>query len=154
MDDAAAARIASRNALESFAYNLRYTLSKLEGAVNDTIKWLDASQEGSKEEYEVKQKELEAIAEYVSPFLRVWTCYLRSCLAVSCKDSMALQVVHLVVLVVPKASLMAPVVPDFFPGGNKFGFSEEEGRPTKFSLFGSSHGKFCPTYSHLTSVQM
>jgi heat shock protein 1/8 len=73
---AAAARITSKNALESYAYNLRNSLtdekladkfdaadkSKLEGAVNDTIKWLDASQEGSKEEYEEKQKELEAIA--------------------------------------------------------------------------------------------
>ena len=38
--------------------------TELEGAVNDTIKWLDASQEGSKEEYEEKQKELEAIAMY------------------------------------------------------------------------------------------
>jgi len=28
----------------------------------DSIKWLDASQEGSKEEYEENQKELEAIA--------------------------------------------------------------------------------------------
>jgi heat shock 70kDa protein 1/2/6/8 len=42
--------------------------SKLEGAVNDAIKWLDASQEGSKEEYEEKQKELEAIAKYASYF--------------------------------------------------------------------------------------
>ena len=39
--------------------------AKLESAVNDTIHWLDASQEGSKEEYEEKQKELEAIAKYV-----------------------------------------------------------------------------------------
>ena len=37
---------------------------KLEDAVAETIKWLDASQEGSKEEYEEKQKELEAIAKY------------------------------------------------------------------------------------------
>ncbi|KAJ7940709.1 heat shock cognate 70 [Mycena leptocephala] len=75
-DEAAAARITSKNGLESYAYNLRNSLndekladkfeaadkSKLETAVNDTIKWLDASQEGSKEEYEEKQKELEAIA--------------------------------------------------------------------------------------------
>ncbi|KAJ7774750.1 heat shock protein 70 family [Mycena metata] len=75
-DEAAAARITSKNALESYAYNLRNSLNdekladkfeaadktKLEGAVNETIKWLDASQEGSKEEYEEKQKELEAIA--------------------------------------------------------------------------------------------
>ena len=32
--------------------------SKLETAVNEAISWLDASQEGSKEEYEEKQKEL------------------------------------------------------------------------------------------------
>jgi heat shock 70kDa protein 1/2/6/8 len=36
--------------------------SKLESAVNDAISWLDASQEGSIEEYNEKQKELEAIA--------------------------------------------------------------------------------------------
>ena len=36
--------------------------SKLETAVNETIQWLDASQEASKEEYEEKQKELEAIS--------------------------------------------------------------------------------------------
>ena len=36
--------------------------TKLETAVNETISWLDASQEASKEEYEEKQKELEAIA--------------------------------------------------------------------------------------------
>ena len=35
--------------------------SKLETAVNDAIKWLDTSQEVSKEEYEEKQKELEAV---------------------------------------------------------------------------------------------
>jgi heat shock 70kDa protein 1/2/6/8 len=34
----------------------------LEGAVNETIQWLDNSQEASKEEYEEKQKELEGIA--------------------------------------------------------------------------------------------
>ena len=36
--------------------------SKLESAVNEATSWLDASQEASKEEYEEKQKELEAIA--------------------------------------------------------------------------------------------
>jgi L1 cell adhesion molecule like protein len=75
-DEAAAARIAAKNGLESYAYNLRNSLtddklsskfdqadkSKLETAVNEAIAWLDASQEGSKEEYEEKQKELEAIA--------------------------------------------------------------------------------------------
>jgi L1 cell adhesion molecule like protein len=75
-DEAAASRISSKNALESYSYNLRNTLtdeklaskfeaadkSKLESAVNETISWLDGSQEASKEEYEFKQKELEAIA--------------------------------------------------------------------------------------------
>ena len=75
-DEAAASRITAKNGLESYAYNLRNSLndeqlagkfdpadkSKLESAVNDTISWLDASQEGSKEEYEEKQKELESIA--------------------------------------------------------------------------------------------
>ena len=75
-DEAAAARIAAKNGLESYAYNLRNSLSdekladkfdpadksKLENAVNEAIKWLDASQEGSKEEYEEKQKELEGVA--------------------------------------------------------------------------------------------
>jgi len=75
-DEAAAARITSKNALESYAYNLRNSMNdekladkfepadktKLETSVNETIAWLDASQEASKEEYEGKQKELEAIA--------------------------------------------------------------------------------------------
>lgn len=75
-DEAAAARITAKNGLESYAYNLRNSMNdekladkfeaadktKLETAVNETIQWLDASQEGSKEEYEEKQKELESIA--------------------------------------------------------------------------------------------
>lgn len=78
-DEAAAARVSAKNSLESYTYNLRNSFNdeklagkfeaadktKLEGAVNETIKWLDASQEGSKEEYEEKQKELESIAKYV-----------------------------------------------------------------------------------------
>ncbi|KAJ7460056.1 heat shock protein 70 kDa, partial [Mycena galericulata] len=75
-DEAATARIRSKDAFESYAYNLRNSINddeladkfepadkrKLERAVNDAIIWLDASQEGSKEEYEEKQKELEAVA--------------------------------------------------------------------------------------------
>jgi len=75
-DEAAAARIQAKNGLESYAYNLRNSItdekladkfdpadkSKLESSVNETISWLDASQEASKEEYEGKQKELESIA--------------------------------------------------------------------------------------------
>ena len=36
--------------------------TKLETAVNETISWLDGAQEASKEEYEDRQKELEAVA--------------------------------------------------------------------------------------------
>ncbi|KAF8921370.1 heat shock protein 70 family [Mucidula mucida] len=75
-DEAAAARITAKNGLESYAYNLRNSMtdekladkfdaadkSKLETSVNETISWLDSSQEASKEEYEEKQKELEAVA--------------------------------------------------------------------------------------------
>jgi len=78
-DEAATARITAKNGLESYAYNLRNSLSdeklaskfepadksKLESAVNEAITWLDDSQEASKDEYESKQKELEGIAKYV-----------------------------------------------------------------------------------------
>ncbi|PIA15561.1 70 kDa heat shock protein 3 [Coemansia reversa NRRL 1564] len=75
-DEAVAARIAARNGLEGYAYNLKSTVSdpkvagqieeedktKLLSAVEDTIKWLDESAEASKEEYESRQKELEEVA--------------------------------------------------------------------------------------------
>ncbi|KAI8845879.1 hsp71-like protein [Chytriomyces cf. hyalinus JEL632] len=75
-DEAAAERIQAKNGLESYAYNLRNTLTddkvggklnkadkkKLEEAVDEAIKWLDANQEGAKDEYEHKQKELEGVA--------------------------------------------------------------------------------------------
>ena len=75
-DEAAAARIAAKNGLESYAYNLRNTLQdenvggkleasdkeSLQKAVDEAIKWLDESQEASKEEYEEQQKQLEGVA--------------------------------------------------------------------------------------------
>ncbi|TFK81853.1 heat shock protein 70 [Polyporus arcularius HHB13444] len=75
-DEQATARITAKNVVESYAYNLRNSLTdekladkfdaadkqKLESAVNDAISWLDSSQEASKEEYEEHQKELETIA--------------------------------------------------------------------------------------------
>jgi heat shock protein 1/8 len=74
-DEAAAARITAKNGLETYAYNLRNSVegdlkdkldaadkAALDKAITETISWLDASAEGSKEEYEEKQKELEAIA--------------------------------------------------------------------------------------------
>ena len=53
-----AARMSAKIHLESYAYHLRNSLSKLESAVNETISWLDASQEASLEEYSEKQQEL------------------------------------------------------------------------------------------------
>ena len=75
-DEAATARIAAKNGLESYAYNLRNSINdeklagkfepadkkKLEDSVNEAISWLDNSHEASKEEYEERQKELEAVA--------------------------------------------------------------------------------------------
>jgi len=75
-DEEAASRISAKNGLESYTYNLRNSIqdeklasklegedkTKLESAIADTIKWLDASHEASKEEYEEKQKELEHVA--------------------------------------------------------------------------------------------
>ena len=40
----------------------------METAVNEAITWLNTSQEGSKEEYEEKQKELEGNAKYALPY--------------------------------------------------------------------------------------
>ncbi|PLW22604.1 hypothetical protein PCASD_04031 [Puccinia coronata f. sp. avenae] len=74
-DEAVAARVASKNGLESYSYNLRNSIegdlkdkleaddkAKLEKEINETISWLDASQEASKEEYDERQKALEAVA--------------------------------------------------------------------------------------------
>ena len=75
-DEAVSARIAAKNGLESYSYNLRNSITdekltskfepadkkKLEDAINEAIWWLDNSQESSKEEYEERQKKLESIA--------------------------------------------------------------------------------------------
>ncbi|ORY50150.1 hsp70-like protein [Neocallimastix californiae] len=75
-DAKVAERVASKNSLESYAYQLRNTLQdekiashidggdkeKLNKAIDETISWLDRNQEANKEEYESKRKELEGIA--------------------------------------------------------------------------------------------
>ena len=80
-DEEEAARIAARNSLESYAYDLRNSLvdttfvcrlvpaqrKKLEKAVDEAISWLDGSLQASTEEYCGHQEELEEI---VSPILR------------------------------------------------------------------------------------
>ena len=71
-DEEAAARIQSKNGLESYTYNLRNLLNdeklkdkfdvadktKLESTVNDAISWLDVSQEALKEEFEAIAKSI------------------------------------------------------------------------------------------------
>jgi len=75
-DEEAANRIKAKNAVESYAYNLRNSINddnlkgkfqgddkdKLDKAVNETLAWLDSNAEASKDEYEHKLKELEGIA--------------------------------------------------------------------------------------------
>jgi len=75
-DDANKNKIEARNGLENYCYSLKSSISsdevkdkipaedksKLESAIEDTIKWLDSNPSGEKEEYEEKQKELEGIA--------------------------------------------------------------------------------------------
>ncbi|KAJ6566100.1 heat shock cognate 70 [Mycena capillaripes] len=58
-DEAAVSRIAAKNGLESYTYDLVNSITELENAVNETIRWLQVSPGGSKEEYEQKLKELE-----------------------------------------------------------------------------------------------
>jgi heat shock protein 1/8 len=75
-DEEEAGRIGAKNALESYAYSLKNTLSdakvdekldaddkeKLKAAIDSTVSWLDESQQATKEEYEEHQKELESVA--------------------------------------------------------------------------------------------
>lgn len=75
-DEKEAKRIQAKNALESYAYSLKNSISedafkekvgeedrsKLETSINETISWLDNTQSGTTEEYEEKQKELEGVA--------------------------------------------------------------------------------------------
>merc|ERR1712196_249599 len=69
-------RIDGRNALEGYLYNLKNTLEdtekgvadkvdeedkeKIEEAVKEGLEWLEDNQEAEKEEFEAKQKEIEA----------------------------------------------------------------------------------------------
>jgi len=80
-DEANRLRIEAKNSLENYAYSMKSTLAdeKLAGKISEddkatisskideTTSWLDANQTAEKEEYEAKQKELEAI---VNPILQ------------------------------------------------------------------------------------
>jgi len=75
-DEAEAKRVGAKNSLESYAYSLRNTLNdpkvdekveasdkeELKKAIDATVTWLDASQQATQQEYEERQKELEAVA--------------------------------------------------------------------------------------------
>jgi len=75
-DEAETGRISAKNALESYAYSLRNTISdskidekleagdkeKLSAEIDKTVAWLDDNQTATKEEYEAQQKELEGVA--------------------------------------------------------------------------------------------
>ncbi|KAF9918975.1 70-kilodalton heat shock protein [Lobosporangium transversale] len=75
-DEAATARIQAKNGLESFAFNIKNSLSdekvggkldeadkkKLTEACDEVISWLDSNQEAEKEEFEAKQKHLEEVS--------------------------------------------------------------------------------------------
>eukprot|EP01001_Neometanema_parovale_P010532 NODE_676_length_2190_cov_1416.612482_g646_i0.p1 GENE.NODE_676_length_2190_cov_1416.612482_g646_i0~~NODE_676_length_2190_cov_1416.612482_g646_i0.p1 ORF type:complete len:653 (-),score=249.19 NODE_676_length_2190_cov_1416.612482_g646_i0:159-2117(-) len=74
-DRAQRERIDAKNGLENYAYSMKNTMNdekvadKIDGgdkqkvmdAVEDAIKWLENNQEGSKDEYDSRQKDLEAI---------------------------------------------------------------------------------------------
>ena len=72
-DEGVRDKVQAKNALESYAYNLRNTLNddklkipeddkaKLEKAVNDTVHWLESHAEEEKDVYEKRQKEMEAV---------------------------------------------------------------------------------------------
>ena len=75
-DEAESGRISAKNALESYAYSLRNTISdskvdekldasdkeKLKAEIDKTVTWLDDNQTATKEEFEAQQKELESVA--------------------------------------------------------------------------------------------
>ncbi|EFN59263.1 hypothetical protein CHLNCDRAFT_18857, partial [Chlorella variabilis] len=68
------ARIDARNQLETYAYNMKQSVTdklkdkleaddkeKIEGAVKEALEWLDENQEAEKEDYEEKLKEVQDI---------------------------------------------------------------------------------------------
>jgi len=68
-------RIGAKNAVESYCFNLKQTIedekvkdkisdddkAKIEKVVGDALKWIDANGTAEKEEFEAKQKEVEAV---------------------------------------------------------------------------------------------
>ncbi|EAZ63599.1 heat shock protein 70 [Scheffersomyces stipitis CBS 6054] len=75
-DEKESSRIGAKNTLESYAYSLKTTINdgelkekipaddkeKLQKAIDETISWLDESQQATTEEYNDRHKELESVA--------------------------------------------------------------------------------------------
>merc|ERR1711998_20659 len=75
-DESNKGKVEARNGLENYCFNLRNTMDdpnlkdkfegedkqKIEDAVKDALDWLDKNQLAEKEEFDAKQKEVEAIA--------------------------------------------------------------------------------------------
>merc|ERR1712078_532484 len=75
-DESNKSRVEAKNGLENYAYSMRNSMDdeklkdeidaadkeKLKTAIDETISWLDANQMAEKDEFDAKQKELEAIA--------------------------------------------------------------------------------------------
>jgi len=75
-DESARQRIEAKNGLENYAYNIRNTIrdnkvkekldesevKTLEEKIDEVLKWLEENDDAAKEEFENKQKEIEAIA--------------------------------------------------------------------------------------------
>merc|ERR1719379_2895917 len=63
-DESNKSRVEAKNTLENYAYSMRNSMEdeKLKDTIDETISWLDANQMGEKDEFDAKQKELEAIA--------------------------------------------------------------------------------------------
>merc|ERR1711939_1210786 len=80
-DDSNRERIEAKNGLENYCYSMKNAMNDektgaaisdedkatINGKIEETLKWLDANQMAEKEEYEAKQKELEAV---VNPILQ------------------------------------------------------------------------------------
>ncbi|VDM15700.1 unnamed protein product [Wuchereria bancrofti] len=74
-DEAQKDRISAKNALESYAFNMKQTIEdeklkdkisaddrkKIEDKCNEVIRWLDGNQTAEKDEFEHQQKEMEAL---------------------------------------------------------------------------------------------
>jgi L1 cell adhesion molecule like protein len=76
-DEQARKKVEAKNSLESYTYNMRNSMrdenvggklpaddkKKIEQAVEETINWLDSNTMAEQDEFEDKQKELEAICQ-------------------------------------------------------------------------------------------